>query len=99
MEEEIWVHSRQIDPEEVRRTGCFTNLPVRVHKRDDIAENATQRLAIEWAEIMEGDGSKISPGRMSSDYGNYASYLYPESKPERLGLMAYLTEVAFIHDG
>ncbi|KAI9768777.1 MAG: hypothetical protein M1839_003962 [Geoglossum umbratile] len=98
MEEEIWVHSRQLDPEEVRKTGCFTNLPVRVNKRDDIADSATQRLAVEWAEIMEGDRSKVGLGKTCSDYGNYCSYLYPESKPERLGLMTYLTEMAFIHD-
>ena len=97
MEEEIWVHSRQLDPEEVRQTGCFTTLPVRIHKQDDIADVASRRLATEWAEVM-GDGSKTEPACLYSDKGDYSSFFYPESRPERLGLMAYLTESAFIRN-
>jgi ophiobolin F synthase len=94
---EIWVNSQELDPDEVRRTGCFTSLPVRVHKRGDIVDDAVKRLAIEWADVM-GDGNP-KLGCESSDRGNYASYLYPESRPERFGLVAYFTELAFIHDG
>jgi ophiobolin F synthase len=99
MDEQIWVYSRLIDPEEVVQTGCLTTLPVRVHGRNDIAENATRRLTAEWAQIMGEEETGVSHARLWSEYGDYSSFFYPESRPERLGLMAYLTELAFIHDG
>lgn len=97
MEEELFPYSRVVDPEEVRRTPCFTTLPVRVNRYDHLADEATRRFSKEWAEIME-DGQIKTP-RQWSEKGNYSSYFYPESRPERLGLMAYLTELAFVHDG
>lgn len=106
MEEEIFIRSRELDPQEVGRTGCFTTLPVRIHTRNDIAEKATRSMANEWVDIMVDESdtkpdikSDIKLARLWSEVGDYSSYLYPESLPERLGLMAYLTELAFIHDG
>ena len=96
--ENIWVYSKPLDPEYIKKAGCFTSLPVRVHKDNHLADAATRHLATEWAHVME-NGKAVQHPRLWSTEGDYSSFFYPECIPERLGPMAYLTELAFIHDG
>ena len=37
---ELFIHSKPISPEAAQKIGCFTTLPIRIHKRDDIADVA-----------------------------------------------------------
>lgn len=97
MEEEIFRYSRLVDPAEVQQTGCFTTLPVRVSRYDHLAVEASKRFLIEFEETVESEAPQ--PVRLASKVGNFSSFLYPESRPERLGLLTYLSEIAFIHDG
>ncbi|KAE8374211.1 terpenoid synthase [Aspergillus bertholletiae] len=90
-----WVYSIHLIPR--GNTECFTTLPIRIHKSDHLAEAATRRFNQEWAATMQ-DGAHALSSRLSSPVGNYSSYLYPECHPERLGILAYLTELAFLHD-
>ncbi|PVH95144.1 geranylgeranyl pyrophosphate synthetase [Periconia macrospinosa] len=93
----IWVYSKPLDPDYVKKAGCFTSLPVRVHKDNHLADAATHHLATEWGYVME-NGKAVQHPRLWSTEGDYSSFFYPECIPERLGPMAYLTELAFIHD-
>ncbi|MCJ1464556.1 hypothetical protein MMC07_003169 [Pseudocyphellaria aurata] len=96
MEEDLFPHSQLIDPEKVKQTRCFTTLPVRINRYDRVADDASRRFSREWAEIM--NEGVVKPTQLCSERGNYSSYLYPESRPERMGILAYLTELAFVHD-
>ncbi|MCJ1463325.1 hypothetical protein MMC07_001932 [Pseudocyphellaria aurata] len=96
MEEDLFPHSQPIDPDEVKRTRCFTTLPVRINRYDHVADEATRRFSREWAEVM--DEGVVKPTQLCSERGNYSSYLYPESRPERMDPLAYLSELAFVHD-
>lgn len=97
MEEDIFRYSRLVDPVEVQQTGCFTTLPVRVSRYDHLAVEASKRFLTEFGETVESEVPQLV--RFHSKIGNFSSFLYPESLPERLGLLTYLSEVAFIHDG
>lgn len=107
----IWLHSRPIDQDDENRKGCFTTLPIRVHKYDHVAERGTQRFAQDWAATVAGasgnsteDESKVISippqvtGCLSSPVGNYAGYLYPECVPDRLEIIAYLVELGYLRD-
>lgn len=90
--------SRHVPAEEARETGCFTTLPIRVHLRDDLADAASRRFVGDWAREM-GDGREKKTYFSFSPVGNWSSLIYPEAIPERLGVLAYLSDLGLIHDG
>jgi ophiobolin F synthase len=90
-------HSRLIDPEEIRK-HCFTILPVRIHVRDDIANAATLALVRDWSVLVQDGREQISHCSLCAK-GNWCSFIFPESIPNRLGLLTYLTDLGLIHDG
>lgn len=98
MEEEMWQYSRELDPEEVKKTGCFTTLPVRINNRDDLANEASLRVLRDWAEhtgVTELNMTRVS----LSAVGSFCSLVYPETLPERLDSISYLTDLFFLIDG
>lgn len=86
-----------IDAGEVQKC-CFTILPVRIHSRNDIADAATLALVRDWGILMQDGREKISHCSLCYK-GNWCSFIFPESIPERLGLLTYLTDIGLIHDG
>lgn len=98
MAEEIFEHCNPIEPSTAQATGCFTTLPVRIHKRDDIANEATLKSMQEWGDHI-GDGWDKKSGSALSPVGNWCSFIFPESLPERLGVITYLANMGNIHDG
>jgi hypothetical protein len=96
--EQIFFHSRAIDPEEVSKTGSFTSLPVRINYRDDLANAATRLLIADWNAFVGDGGGKESHSSLC-ELGNWCSLVFPETQPERLGVLTYLTDLGLIHDG
>ncbi|KAI8164622.1 hypothetical protein K4K49_012318 [Colletotrichum sp. SAR 10_70] len=97
MAEEMWKYSIPIDPETVKRTGCFTTLPVRINNRDDLANAASSRVLKDWAEHT--GNQNIDPNRVSfSPVGSFCSLIYCETIPERLDSISYLTDLFFLID-
>lgn len=90
--------SKLISPDEASKTGCFTTLPIRLHPRDDLADTASRRFVNDWAREM-GDGREQHTYFSFSPVGNWSSLIYPEAIPERLGVLAYLSDLGLIHDG
>jgi len=98
MEEEMWLCSRELGSEEVKKTGCFTTLPVRINNRDEIANDATLRLVKDWAAYT--GVTELNMTRVSlSPVGNFSCLVYPETLPERLDSVAYMSDLFFLIDG
>ncbi|KAK2025341.1 geranylgeranyl pyrophosphate synthase [Colletotrichum zoysiae] len=95
--QELSYQSKAIPADEARLTGCFTTLPIRIHPRDDIANAASQRFVEDWAREI-GDGREKHTYFSFSPAGNWSSLIYPEAIPERLGVLAYLSDLGLIHD-
>lgn len=101
MEAEIWQYSLPVDADFARSKGCITTLPIRLSAHNDIADEANERVVRDWDTYL-GDGfaqkygyrSGFSPG-----VGNWSSFIFPESSPERLAIVAYLADMGCIHDG
>ncbi|EUC27964.1 hypothetical protein COCCADRAFT_41432 [Bipolaris zeicola 26-R-13] len=95
--EQLSYQSKLICSEESQKTGCFTTLPIRIHPRDDLADAASRRFVQDWAREMR-DGREQSTHFSFSPVGNWSSLIYPEAIPERLGVLAYLSDLGLIHD-
>lgn len=99
---EIFVYSEprpSKTAEVAEKTGCFTTLPIRIHKRNDIADAASHKMIEDWGKHI-GDGwEKASHASLNPTDGNLCSYLFPEALPERLGVLTYLTDLGLFHDG
>lgn len=98
MEGEIFLHSVLVPAEKVQKTGCFTLLPVRINKRDDIANAATHKLLADW-HLHVGDGWGEESHSCLCELGNWCSLIFPETALDRLGLLTYLINLGLIHDG
>ncbi|KAK1990776.1 terpenoid synthase [Colletotrichum falcatum] len=97
MTESMWKYSTALDPEMVKRTGCFTILPVRINNRDDIPNAASLRVLRDWAEHT--GNTNVSKDRLSlSPVGSFCSLIYCETIPERLDSISYLTDLFFLID-
>lgn len=96
--EKLSYQSRLVPADEAGQAGCFTTLPIRVHPRDDLANEASRRFVRDWAREI-GDGREKKTHFSFSPVGNWSSLIYPEAIPERLGVLAYLSDLGLIHDG
>ncbi|KAK8091906.1 Ophiobolin F synthase [Apiospora hydei] len=96
--EPLSYQSKLVPADEASRTGCFTTLPIRIHPRDDLADTASHRFVRDWAREI-GDGREKKTHFSFSPVGNWSSLIYPEAIPERLGVLAYLSDLGLIHDG
>ncbi|PWY88153.1 geranylgeranyl pyrophosphate synthase [Aspergillus heteromorphus CBS 117.55] len=94
---EVWTHSQPIADDEPHREGCFTTLSPRIHKYDHVAQRGSDRFVEDLQATLQT--SEPPASYLASPVGNYASFLYPECLPERLEVVAYLTELCGLHDG
>ncbi|KAA8645751.1 hypothetical protein EYZ11_001266 [Aspergillus tanneri] len=95
---ETWVHSQLLDAQGEKHKDCFTSLAARIHKYDHVAQRGSDRFVEDLIATVTDEAAKPRESYLSSPAGNYASFLYPECVPERLELVAYLTELANFHD-
>ncbi|OJD32476.1 geranylgeranyl pyrophosphate synthase [Diplodia corticola] len=94
----MWTFSGPVDAQEARRTGAFTSLPIRIHRRNDIADAATIQSLRDWNQHV-GDGWERKSGSAMSPVGNWGAFIFPESFEERLFSITYLASIGNIHDG
>lgn len=98
MDAKVFLQSRLIDPDEARRHGAFTTLPIRIHNRNDIADATAYRVLRDWGHHV-GDGMEKKALTSFSHLGNLNAFTYVEALPERLGVLSYLLDLGLIHDG
>ncbi|KAK8129662.1 hypothetical protein PG999_002042 [Apiospora kogelbergensis] len=92
-----WNYSTEVSSEEARKTGCFTTLPIRIHRRNDIADEATLQSIRDWHQYV-GDGWESRSGSAISPVGNWCAFIFPESLDDRLHSITYLANIGNIHD-
>lgn len=67
--------SEEIDPATLQRFHCFTTLPVRLHKSNDIARKAHRQFAKEWKAIIKDE--MLDVDFRQSPVGHFASLALP----------------------
>ncbi|KAJ0316620.1 hypothetical protein Brms1b_005338 [Colletotrichum noveboracense] len=61
-------------------------------------DDATKQSILDWGAYI-GDGWEHKSGSSWSPVGNWGAFIFPESLPERLGVITYLANMGNIHDG
>ena len=93
-----WNHSHLIDPKLVKESGSFTTLAVRINDREDVANDASDRILRDWAKHMR-DGQEQRSLNSHSARGNLCSFTFIDSPPDRLDVVTYWTDMGLLHDG
>lgn len=89
-------HSTVIDPSTYGDLGLCCSIPLRVSNFDHLANKGSWRARDDW---------KLFTGKIPEETGclchhfNFISATIPECRPERIEVLAYLSEYAFFHDG
>ncbi|KAK1974967.1 geranylgeranyl pyrophosphate synthetase [Colletotrichum cereale] len=96
-EAELYPYSIPIDRNEVARSGAITSLPVRIHRYNHLADGGALCVADDWRRTMQ-DGQRTRSNGSPSVVGNWGSFIWPECRPERLGLLCYLLDAGCFHD-
>nr|A0A2Z6FZ31.1 RecName: Full=Sesterterpene synthase btcA; Short=TS; AltName: Full=Betaestacins biosynthesis cluster protein A; Includes: RecName: Full=Terpene cyclase; Includes: RecName: Full=Geranylgeranyl diphosphate synthase; Short=GGDP synthase; Short=GGS; Includes: RecName: Full=Geranylfarnesyl diphosphate synthase; Short=GFDP synthase [Neocamarosporium betae]BBE36502.1 putative bifunctional terpene synthase [Neocamarosporium betae] len=92
-----WKQSEAIPAHVAQETGCFTTLPIRIHKNNSIADQATLESINDWKQHLD-DGWESRSGSAISKVGNWCSFIFSEALPERLPCITYLANIGNIHD-
>jgi hypothetical protein len=78
------------------QSRLFLYMPVRIHLRNDLADDAASTLLKDWKKYI-GDGQEKKLPHAYGPQGNALFFLYPEALPERLGIVGRYLMVSLPH--
>jgi hypothetical protein len=94
--EEPFSRSSLIPTSRIKSTGAFTQFAARLSTNNHLADSGTLRARSDYAAIV---GNSPSSDGGASTVGNFNGLLYFDCLPDRIEILAYLNELAFLHDG
>ncbi|KAL3487585.1 hypothetical protein BJX62DRAFT_240852 [Aspergillus germanicus] len=86
-----------ISQDALKKAGCSTTLEVYLSIADDHANAGRVRATDDYARAFDLKRAGLCPALLSPG-GNLCSLAYPEVLPKRMELVAYTTELGFLHD-
>jgi hypothetical protein len=89
-------YSIVVDPATYETEGLCEGIPLRCHLNPELEEIETLRCQGDWREYVGPLGfykDCLGPR------WNFMAITVPECLPERLGVLGYANELAFLHDG
>ncbi|OJI79420.1 hypothetical protein ASPTUDRAFT_78808 [Aspergillus tubingensis CBS 134.48] len=89
-----WTNSTTVNEIDVRNSGAFTTLPVRISKYNEIAITTAQKLACIWDTIRCG-GVYPRPANVGR---NLLPLVVPEALPDRMATAVKLIELGHLCD-
>lgn len=88
--------SARVDPATYSTQGLCDGIPLRIHKNADLEDIGALRAQEDWRKYVGPvENFKGGLGPMFS----FIAVTVPECLPERLEILAYANEFAFLHDG
>nr|BCP56498.1 phomopsene synthase [Diaporthe amygdali] len=90
-------YSYVIDPSSYDNQGLCNGIPLRVHRNADIEEYATISLRNDWRKHVGPLPLTSYGGNLGPKY-NFTAVTLPECRPDRLEIVSYIMEFAFLHD-
>ena len=89
-------YSTLVDPSSYETLGLCDTIPLRVHKNAHLADRGSRQAQADWRKLV-GKVENFT-GCMGPRFNGIAVAV-PECRPERLEVIAYSNEFAFLHDG
>ena len=84
------------EPTDYDTDGLCDGVPVRMHKGADLDEVAIFKAQYDWEKHV---GPKLPFRGALGPRHNFICLTLPECLPERLEIVSYANEFAFLHDG
>lgn len=96
-ETELRRNSKPVSPNlYLNNVEYFSSFKPRIQREALLDNDATVQAQID---MLGKDNIGTSNGNINLHTGSWTSLSVPYTRPERVALVAYLAEVAFIHDG
>ena len=89
-------YSETIDPSTYHAQGLCDGIPLRMHKDPDKETIGAIRAQRDWARLVGPVG--LYRGGLGARY-SFIRVTVPECLPDRLEIMSYANEFAFLYDG
>ena len=89
-------YSTVVDPATYETEGLCEGIPLRCHCNPELEEIETLRCQEDWREFV--GPLRFYKGGLGPRW-NFMAITVPEYLPERLGVLGYANELAFLHDG
>ena len=89
-------HSRLINPSEYETQGLCDDIPLRMHENSIKEDIGTIRCQKDWKRLVGPVG--FYKGGLDAKW-NLMSTCIPECLPDRLEIISYANELAFLYDG
>ena len=87
--------SRPLDLTRYDTQGFCRDFPARRHNHEEEADNGSREARADWVRYI---GPVDAAGGCNPFSGHFAALTLPTCKPERLRLISYVFEYAFLHD-
>lgn len=80
------------------RTYYGTRLPIRISANEQPANTGSDRVVTDWRQSVNTE-LPTEWNACKSTAGHMVSLMYPEMQPEKIEIMAYMSDYAFLFDG
>lgn len=90
-------YSHLIDRSSYDSHGLCDEIPLRCHRNSDIEEFAASRAQSDWCRHVGPIAPSNYAGTLGPTY-SLSSVVFPECLPDRLDIISYVMEFAFLHD-
>ena len=91
-----FLYSTVVDPLTYETDGLAEGIPLRVHAYPELEEKGVLQAQEDWREVVGPVNSYR--GCLGPKY-SFGAVCVPECLPDRLEIISYATEFAFLHDG
>ena len=89
-------YSEIVDPSAYNAQGLCDGIPLRMHKDPDKETNGAIRAQRDWSRLVAA--VRLYRGGLGAQY-SFIRVTVPECLPERLEIVSYANEFAFLYDG
>jgi hypothetical protein len=89
-------YSTVVDPSEYVTEGLCEGIPLRAHKNPELEDRGVLRAQEDWRRYV--GPLENYKGALGPEY-SFMTISIPECLPERLEIISYANEFAFLHDG
>lgn len=91
-----YLYSTVVDPSTYETDGLAEGIPLRVHAYQELSDKGALLAQEDWGEVV---GPVNDYQGLLGPRFNFMAVTVPECLPDRLEIISYASEFAFLHDG
>jgi hypothetical protein len=91
-------YSKPYDVAAASKQGCWSILPLRIHKDEHLAVEASYEFLSDWEKVV-GKVEGVEDTICLCFNGHFVAVTIPECIPERLRIVTRLSDFSYVYDG